>query len=82
MVDFSAGVFEPMAFINRQRFKNYFMLNLYDAEANYQQQPLMRFIDYLTNQIILFILQPFSLHRYDSPNRGSFKFDSLNYTNQ
>jgi hypothetical protein len=56
MVDFSAGVFEPMAFINRQRFKNYFMLNLYDAEANYQQQPLMRFIDYLTNQIILFIL--------------------------
>lgn len=82
MVDFSVGVFEPMAFINKQRFKNYFMLNLFDAEINYQQQPLLRFVDYLTNQIILFILEPFSLHKFDSPHRGHFDFGALNFTEE
>jgi hypothetical protein len=69
-----------MTFINRQRFKNYFMLNLYDAEVSYQQQPLLRFVDFLTNQIILFILEPFSLHKFDTPGRGPFEFGAVNFT--
>lgn len=56
MIELSVGVYEPMTFINSQRFKNYFLMNLNDVEINYQQQPLLRFVDFLTNQIILFIL--------------------------
>lgn len=56
MVDLSVGVYEPMTFINRERFKNYFLMNLNDGVISYQQQPLLRFIDFLTNQLILFIL--------------------------
>lgn len=69
-----------MTFINKERFKNYFLMSLNDGVINYQQQPLLRFIDFLTNQVILFIMEPFSLHKYDSPNRGPFEFAYMNFT--
>lgn len=42
-------------------------MNLYDLTINYQQQPVLRLVDFLSNQIILFILEPFGLHKYDTP---------------
>lgn len=40
----------------------------------YQQQPFMRFIDYLTNQLMGFLLGPDSLDNYDRPPNKDFKF--------
>ena len=51
-----------------------------NIHINYQHQPLMRFIDFLTNQIILFFMEPFNLHKYDSSERGSYTFDKLSFT--
>lgn len=51
-----------------------------NLQINYQQQPVLRFIDFLTNQIILFIMEPFSLHKFDTPDRGSYVFGHLNFT--
>ncbi len=55
-------------------------MNLHDILINYQQQPILRFIDFLTNQIILFIMEPFSLHKFDSPERGPYAYGPINYT--
>lgn len=55
-------------------------MNVSDLVINYQQQPILRFIDFLTNQIILFIMEPFDLHKFDSPERGSYAFGAVNYT--
>ena len=56
------------------------VLNIDELEVNYQQQPVLRFVDFLTNQIILFILEPFNLHKYDRPNRAAFQYDNCNFT--
>lgn len=56
------------------------MMKVSDLAINYQQQPILRFIDFLTNQIILFIMEPFDLHKFDSPERGSYAFGPVNYT--
>lgn len=50
-------------------------MDIYDSHLNFQNQPLNRFVDYLLNQIIGFILAPHSLHKYDGPKRGPFLYD-------
>lgn len=42
----------------------------------------MRFIDYLTNQLILFFMEPQFLHRFNGVVRGSFKYDKFYYTRE
>lgn len=50
-------------------------------EANYQNQPINRFVDYLLNPIIGFLMAPHELHKYDGPLRGPFKYyDYLDLT--
>jgi len=40
----------------------------------------MRFVDYLTNQLILFFMEPPYLHRFDERPRGEFKYGQFYYT--
>ncbi len=42
----------------------------------------MRFIDYLTNQLILFFMEPPYLHRFDERVRGEFMYGGFYYTKE
>lgn len=59
--------------------KSFFKLDIYDSHLNFQNQPLNRFVDYLLNQIIGFILAPHSLHKFDGPKRGPFLYENNTY---
>jgi hypothetical protein len=43
-------------------------------QLNFQNQLVNRFVDYLFNQIIAFILAPHSLHKFDGPRRGPYLY--------
>lgn len=78
LVNFSK--FPQTSFINKDQITSFFKLDLFDLEINYQHQPVMRFIDYLTNQIILFLMNPNSLHKFEGLKRGPYVYDYLNMT--
>lgn len=81
-VEVMVGLFEPLAFVSRQRFKNYFLMNLRGLHINYQQQPFLRFVDALTNQLILFAMEPESLRRYERSEAGPFRYPPFAYTEE
>lgn len=68
------STFEDYVFTNQQRTTGFFLLAIDDFTIRYQQQLMMRFIDYLNNQLISFILKPFSVDIYEYKYNKEFKF--------
>lgn len=75
-VECNFSMFSVDRFLNQNRIKSFFGLEIYDMEVNYQSQPINRFIDYLFGQLISFLMAPHTLHIYDGPRRGPFLFDN------
>lgn len=73
-LSFTFSTFEDRKFINSERISTFIGMELDRYTVRYQQQPFMRFIDYLTNQLLGFIMSPDSLDCYDRPPNKDFKF--------
>ena len=68
--------FEEEHFVNKEFLHNFLTINAYDLDLKYQQQPIMRFIDFLADQIIIFLMEPHSLHKFDSDKRGPYAYEN------
>ena len=73
-LSFTFSSFEDRKFINSERITTFIGMELDRYTIRYQQQPFMRFIDYLTNQLLGFVMSPDSLDNYDRPPNKDFKF--------
>ena len=69
--------FPESSFINKDRITSIFRLDAFDMEINYQQQPIMRFVDFLTNQIIFFLMDSSSLHKFDGLKVSPFMYNDI-----